>query len=64
MKGIGGIEMKEKDEILRKRDGGVDMFVEYVGKEWVRKKLRSEMREDEKDGWCKVYGKEGVDGRG
>lgn len=46
--------MKEKDEILAKTDGGLDIFVHYLGKECLRKKFRSHMRENDKHPSCKL----------
>lgn len=55
--------MKEKDEILAKTDGGLDIFVHYLGKECLRKKFRSHMREDDKHPSCKLYRNQALDGR-
>lgn len=55
--------MKEKDEILAKTDGGLDIFVHYLGKECLRKKFRSHMREDDKHPSCKLYRNQTLDGR-
>lgn len=55
--------MKEKDEILAKTDGGLDIFVHYLGKECLRKKFRSHMREDDKHPSCKLYRNQELDGR-
>lgn len=55
--------MKEKDEILAKTDGGLDIFVHYLGKECLRKKFRSHMRADDKRPSCKLYRNQALDGR-
>lgn len=54
--------MKEKDDILAKTDGGLDIFVHYLGKECLRKKFRSHMREDDKHPSCKLYRNQALDG--
>lgn len=55
--------MKEKDEILAKTDGGLDIFVHYLWKECLRKKFRSHMRADDKRPSCKLYRNQALDGR-
>lgn len=47
--------MTEKEEILRKTSGGLDIFVHYLGKECLKSKFRSPFREDDMRPSCKLY---------
>ena len=47
--------MTEKEKILRKTSGGLDIFVHYLGKECLKPKFRSPFREDDMRPSCKLY---------
>lgn len=47
--------MKEKEVILRKTSGGLDIFVHYLGEECLKPKFRSPFREDDSRPSCKLY---------
>lgn len=47
--------MTEKEKILSKTSGGLDIFVHYLGKECLKPKFRSPFREDDMRPSCKLY---------
>lgn len=55
--------MKEKEEILARTSGGLDIFVHYLGKECLKRKFKSPFRDDDNRPSCKLYLNQQVGGR-
>lgn len=55
--------MKEKEEILARTSGGLDIFVHYLGKECLKRKFKSPFRDDDNRPSCKLYLNQPLGGR-
>lgn len=55
--------MKEKEEILARTSGGLDIFVHYQGKECLKRKFKSPFLDDDNRPSCKLYLNQPLGGR-
>lgn len=55
--------MKEKEEILARTSGGLDIFVHYLGKECLKRKFKSPFLDDDNRPSCKLYLNQPLGGR-